>query len=60
MQSGHRGASVFRQAGYLHSSELNHRPDALRNHVEVLGSLWGHQGKIGIAQLHRGRKKKYL
>lgn len=31
---------------YLHSSELNHGPDTLRNHVEVLGSLWGNQRKI--------------
>lgn len=36
---------------YLHSSELNHGPDALRNHVEVLGSLRGNQRKIWLARL---------
>lgn len=31
---------------YLHSSELNHGPDALWNHIEVLGSFWRNQRKI--------------
>lgn len=43
---------VYHQAGsYLHRCELNHRPDALRNHVEVFSSLWGSQGKVRFSQL---------
>lgn len=48
------------QAGsYLHSSELDHRPDALRNHVEVLSSLWGDQGKVRVPRLHKHTHKVF-
>lgn len=46
----------LKAVSYLHSSQLNHRPDALRNHVEVLCSLWGNQGKIQLRRLHRERR----
>lgn len=47
------------QAGsHLHSCELNHGPDALRNHVEVLSSLWGDQGKVRVSRLQSHINKK--
>lgn len=41
---------------YLYSSKLHHRPDPLRNHVEVLCSLWGNQGKFAGLQRERERQ----
>lgn len=50
------GRRCIKAVSHLHSGELNHRPDALRNHVEVLCSFWGNQGKIGLTHLHTQRK----
>lgn len=36
---------------YLHSCELHHRPNALRNHEDVFSSLWRQQGKIWLSWL---------
>lgn len=35
------------QATYLNSSELNHRPDALGDHVQIWCPLRGKNGKVG-------------
>lgn len=47
--------SELKSLYYLHSSELNHRPNALRNHIEVLGSFWRNQRKIYFTRLRRER-----
>ena len=35
------------QAAYLNSRELNHRPDALGDHVQIWCPLRGKNGKVG-------------
>lgn len=44
---------------YLNRSELNHRPDSLWYHVELLSTSWGNQWQISVVHLE-GRAQRHL